>query len=242
MSQHDACMHESLVACSYVKKSFLDGPRRIEVLKDVNLSAAKGEMIAIVGPSGSGKTTLLNILACLDRPTSGEVSIEDVVVNQLSDDELSKIRRHKIGMVFQDFYLMPSLSALENVEVPMIFADVLEAERKERAAKLLMLVELSDRAHYRPWELSGGEQQRVAIARALANDPMIILADEPTGNLDTATGRKIVTLLRRIAEERDKAVLMVTHDPEAALQAHRVLVLKNGVVHQEINREHLQNQ
>lgn len=233
---------ENLVACSHVKRIFFDGPRRIEVLKDVNLHVAKGEMIAVVGPSGSGKTTLLNIMACLDKPTSGEVSIEGVIINQLSDDELSKIRRHKIGMMFQDFYLLPSLTTLENVEVPMIFDDVLETERKERAAKLLSLVELSDRAHYRPWELSGGEQQRVAIARALSNDPKIILADEPTGNLDTTTGRRIVTLLRKIVEKRDKAILMVTHDPDAALRAHKVWILRGGVLHAETNEGPLQNE
>ena len=227
---------KTLVACSSIKKSFLDGAQRIEVLKDVNLSVDGGEMISIIGPSGSGKTTLLNVLACLDRPTSGEVSIDGGVVNNLSDDELSMIRRHKIGMVFQEFYLLPSLSALENVEVPMIFDDIPETKRRERAAELLALVELSDRTHNRPGELSGGEKQRVAIARALANDPLIILADEPTGNLDTAAGKKIVTFLRRIAKEREKAVLMVTHDPDAALQADRVLVLRDGFVHQEIKK------
>jgi len=225
--------NDKLVLCSHVKRSFVDGPQIIEVLKDVNLSASKGEMISIVGPSGSGKTTLLNIIACLDRPTSGEVYIEEALTNQLSDNELSKIRRRKIGMIFQDFYLLPTLSAIENVEVPMIFDDVSEAERKKRAIELLDLVGMSDRVHYTPRELSGGEKQRVAIARALANDPPIVLADEPTGNLDTAAGRKIVALLKNIAE-RKKAVLMVTHDPEAALQAHRVLILKNGVVQQEL--------
>jgi putative ABC transport system ATP-binding protein len=226
-----------LIACSHLKKSFLDGAQRIEVLKDLNLNVDKGEMISIIGPSGSGKTTLLNILACLDRPTCGEVTIDGVILNGMTDEELSKIRRHKIGMVFQEFYLLPSLSALENVEVPMIFDDVSEAKRKVRAAKLLSLVELSDRTHNRPAELSGGEKQRVAIARALANDPAIILADEPTGNLDTAAGKKIVMLLKKIAEEKEKAVVMVTHDPDAASQNHRVLVMRDGLVEQEIRKE-----
>jgi putative ABC transport system ATP-binding protein len=226
-----------LVSCINVKRSFLDGAKRIDVLKDVNLNVEKGEIIAIIGPSGSGKTTLLNIMACLDRPTSGQVYVDHVIVNKLNDDQLSKIRRHKIGMVFQEFYLLPSMSALENVEVPMIFDDVPENKRKERAAELLALVGLMDRTHNRPGELSGGEKQRVAIARAIANDPTIILADEPTGNLDRITSFKIVTLLKKIAEEHEKAVIMVTHDPDAALQTHRVLILRDGFVHQEIKKE-----
>jgi len=227
-------MHEgkTVIRCSHVRRSYLDGLRVIEVLKDVNFDVSRGEIVSIVGPSGSGKTTLLNIIACLDKPTSGEVFIEDIAVNRLDDDRLSEIRRHKIGMVFQDFYLLPALSTLENVEAPMIFNNMPEERRKERAAELLALVELSNYAHHTPWELSSGEKQRAQIARALANDPPIILADEPTGNLDTTVGGKIVELLKNLAEDRDKTVLMATHDPGAASQTHRVLLLRDGVVQQ----------
>ena len=216
--------------CSHVKKTFIDGLRVVEVLKDVNLKVSKGEFVSILGPSGSGKTTLLHIIACLDKPTGGEVFIEGVPISKMDDDELSEIRKHKIGMVFQDFYLLPALSALENVEVPMIFGNVPEEERRKKAAELLDLVGLSDRAYYGPGALSSGEKQRVQIARALANDPSILLADEPTGYLDTKTGSKIVGLLKSIAEDLGRTVLMVTHDPEAASISHRILQLRNGVI------------
>jgi len=225
---------DSIILCSHIRRSFSDGLQLIEVLKDVNLSVSKGEFISIVGPSGSGKTTLLHIIACLDQPTSGEVFIEGIPISKLNDDKLSELRRNKIGMVFQDFYLLPALSALENVEVPMIFNNIPKEEREKRVHELLDLVGLSNRAHHKPGELSSGEKQRVQIARALANNPSIILADEPTGNLDTKTGKRIVNLLRDIAENQGKAVLMVTHDVEVAAQTHRTLLLKNGVIHKQV--------
>jgi len=218
------------VTCSHVKRTFLDGSRTVEVLKDVNLNASRREFISIQGPSGSGKTTLLHIVAGLDRPTSGDVFIEGVLLNETSDEELSKIRRQKIGMVFQEFYLLPALSVLENVEVPMIINSVSEEERKKRAVRLLELVGLSNCAYREARTLSSGEKQRVQIARALANDPSIILADEPTGYLDTRTGRKIVELLKSIAENLDRTVLMVTHDSEAASLTHRILLLRKGIL------------
>lgn len=221
----------NVIICSHVKRSFMDGLREVEVLKDVNLNVSRGEFVSVVGPSGSGKTTLLHIIACLDKPTSGEVFIEGALINKMSDDELSEVRRHKIGMVFQDFYLLSALSALENVEVPMIFDNVPEEKRKKKATELLDLVELSDRAYHGIGALSSGEKQRVQIARALANDPSIILADEPTGYLDTKTGSKIVKLLKRIAEDLGRTVLMVTHDLEAASVSHRTLQLKNGIIY-----------
>jgi putative ABC transport system ATP-binding protein len=204
--------------------------REIEVLRDVNLSLSDGELVSIIGPSGSGKTTLLNIVSCLEKPTDGEVVIGGEMVNSLNDEELSMIRRLHIGMIFQEFYLLPELSALENVELPMILNGVPEGERKERAGMLLASIGLGNRTEYRPGELSKGEQQRVTIARALANDPSLILADEPTGNLDTETGERIVEILRTMADS-EKAVLMVTHNLEQAFQvSHRVLNLERGVL------------
>jgi len=227
-----------VVVCSNLKRVFLDGPIEVEVLRDVSFKIAKAEMISIIGPSGSGKTTLLNILACLDKPTSGKVYIDGVDVTQLDDDDLSKIRREKIGMIFQDFYLLPILTILENIEVPMIFDNVPEGERKKRAMEVLTLIGLSDRAYYKPGNLSGGEQQKVAIARALVNDPAIILADEPTGNLDTVSGGKIVELLKSLTNDQGKSVLLATHDLEAAKQADRVLQLRAGVI-RELKRSEL---
>jgi putative ABC transport system ATP-binding protein len=190
----------------------------------------QGEMVSIIGPSGSGKTTLLNIIACLDKPTSGKVYIDGIDVTSLSDNILSMVRRYKIGMIFQEFYLLPAISALENVELPMIFNSIAKAERERRAMDLLTLVGLSERAHYTPEELSAGEQQRVAVARALANNPLVILADEPTGNLDTVSGRKIIDLLISLVVSQKKSVLLVTHDIEVAKQAHKILQLKAGVI------------
>jgi len=221
---------KTVIECSNITRTFLDGPREIQVLRDVSFGVGRAEMVSIIGPSGSGKTTLLNIIACLDRPTSGKVYIEDVDATRLSDEDLSGIRSRKIGMVFQDFFLMPDLSVAENAEVPLIFDSVPQAKRRRRVAEMLSLLGLSDRAHFRPAELSSGEQQMVAIARALANDPVIILADEPTGNLDTMSGTKIVELLRSLTKTQNKSVLLCTHDLEAAKKADRILRLKTGVV------------
>ena len=224
MSQPD------VVVCSHVKKTYVVGMREIEVLRDVNLTLCEGEMVSIIGPSGSGKTTLLNIVSCLERPSDGKVVIGGYVVNNLNDEELSAIRRLRIGMIFQEFYLLPELSALENVELPMILNGVPEGKRKERAGRLLTSIGLEKRTQYRPGELSKGDQQRVTIARALANDPMLILADEPTGNLDTETGERIVEILRTMADSK-KAVLMVTHNLEQAFHvSHRVLNLERGAL------------
>ncbi len=205
----------------------------IEVLRDVNLSASKGEFVSIVGPSGSGKTTLLHIIACLDRPTNGEVFIEGIPTSKLDDDRLSEIRRRKIGMIFQDFYLLPAHSALENLEVPMVFNNVSKEKREQRARELLELVGLSSRVHHKPGELSSGEKQRVQIARALTNNPSVILADEPTGNLDTKTGKDIVELLKSLSQDENRAILVVTHDMEIASHADRTLLLEKGAIRSE---------
>ena len=206
----------------------------IEVLRDVNLSASKGEFVSIVGPSGSGKTTLLHIIACLDRPTNGEVFIEGIPTSKLDDDRLSEIRRRKIGMIFQDFYLLPAYSALENLEVPMVFNNVSKEKREQRARELLELVGLSSRVHHKPGELSSGEKQRVQIARALTNNPSVILADEPTGNLDTKTGKDIVELLKSLSQDENRAILVVTHDMEIASHADRTLLLEKGAIRSEL--------
>ena len=205
----------------------------IEVLRDVNLSASKGEFVSIVGPSGSGKTTLLHIIACLDRPTNGEVFIEGIPTSKLDDDRLSEIRRRKIGMIFLDFYLLPAHSALENLEVPMVFNNVSKEKREQRARELLELVGLSSRVHHKPGELSSGEKQRVQIARALTNNPSVILADEPTGNLDTKTGKDIVELLKSLSQDENRAILVVTHDMEIASHADRTLLLEKGAIRSE---------
>lgn len=198
------------------------------------MSVSKGEFISIVGPSGSGKTTLLHIIACLDRPTNGEVFIEGIPTSKLDDDRLSEIRRRKIGMIFQDFYLLPALSALENLELPMVLNNVSKEKREQRAREILELVGLSSRVHHKPGELSSGEKQRVQIGRALTNNPSIVLADEPTGNLDTKTGGDIVKLLKSISRDEDRAILMVTHDMEIASHTHRTLLLEKGVIHNEL--------
>lgn len=225
-----------VVRCENIHKSFVDGSRKIEVLKGVNLEIKHGELVAIVGTSGCGKTTLLNILSTLDKPTEGRVFIDEKELTNLNESQLTEIRLKKIGMVFQDFYLIPVLSALENIQVPLIFANVSEKQRLERSAELLDEVNMRDHADHRPNELSGGQRQRISIARALANDPVIIFADEPTGNLDSVTGQKIIELFRTLVETRNKSILMVTHDSEAASKADRVLVLRNGVVSQQIEK------
>ena len=185
---------------------------RVDALRGISLRIRKGEMLAIVGPSGSGKSTLMHVMGCLDRPTKGRVILNGRDVSRLTDDELAEIRRERIGFVFQAYNLINTLTALENVAMPMIFAGVEKEERTERAKRLLEEVNMLKRANHRPREMSGGEQQRVAIARALANDPEIILADEPTGNLDSKTGRQVIDLFRKLNEEKNKTVVIVTHD------------------------------
>jgi putative ABC transport system ATP-binding protein len=196
------------------------------------LEIEKGEYVAIMGPSGSGKSTLMNLLGCLDTPTKGKYYLEDRDVSSLSDDELALIRNKKIGFVFQSFHLLPRTSALHNVELPLIYAGLARKERIKRAIKALEEVDLADRIHHHPSELSGGERQRVAIARALVNDPSIILADEPTGNLDSKTGAEILDLFDRI-HRKGNTVIVVTHDPEVAARAERIIHLKDGRIEKE---------
>lgn len=210
-----------------LRKIYRMGEIRVDALRGVDLSINDGDFIAIQGPSGSGKSTLLNLIGCLDRPSSGKVYIDDVDTSALSDNQLARIRREKIGFIFQTFNLIPTLSALENVALPMSFAGVKKSDRMERARDVLDVVELSHRANHKPSELSGGEQQRVAIARSLVNSPEIILADEPTGNIDTKAGNVIMDFLSSL-NEKGKSLVVVTHDSMIAKRAHHVINIRDG--------------
>jgi len=206
------------------------GKRQVPALTNLNLEVNKGEFIAIMGPSGSGKTTLLNIIGCIDKPTEGRLLLDGVEVDKMPDNQLYRIRRDKMGFVFQTFNLLPYLNARENVELPMEMKIKSKEERKRKASELLAMVGLSGRESHRPQRLSSGEQQRVAIARALANDPAIILADEPTGNLDTQNKQDIVKLLANLNIKNKTTIIMVTHDSQVAAHTERVLLLKDGKI------------
>ena len=211
-----------------VSKTVMSGSEPLTILHPLSLRVAQGEFLSIVGPSGSGKSTLLGLIAGLDAPSTGDVIIDDVNITRLDEDGLARLRGEKIGFVFQFFHLIPSLTAYENVAVPMEIAGV--ADPRTRARALLDEVGLTGRAHHYPSQLSGGEQQRVALARALANNPPIVLADEPTGNLDTSNGRHIMDLLREIHRSRKTTIVLVTHDAELAAMADAQLVLRDGRV------------
>jgi len=223
-------MNEKTIVLKDVVKEYVQGNNVIKALNGADLEVERGVMAVVIGPSGSGKTTLLNMLGALDRPTSGEVHIDGVDINGLSEKELTAHRRDKVGFVFQEFNLIPDLDAMENVMLPMEFAGVSGGDRKVRAAELLEAVNVSNRSGHRPNKLSGGEQQRVAIARALANDPSIILADEPTGNLDTKAGGEIVALLKGLVEERGKSVIVVTHDTAIQQLADVNVYIRDGKI------------
>ncbi len=201
----------------------------VPALRGITLSIAKDEFVSMMGPSGSGKSTLLNLIGCLDRPTRGKVFIDRKDISKLNDNSLAEIRRKKIGFVFQQFNLIPRLSALENVALPMWFAGMDKNRRVKRAATLLERVGLHERIRHKPTELSGGERQRVSIARALANDPELILADEPTGNLDSKSGNEILELLESLNND-GKTIIMVTHDPDYGRRAQRMIKLKDGLI------------
>ncbi len=216
-----------LIETKDVWKTYRMGDEVIHALHGVSFTIQRNEYIAIIGPSGSGKTTLMNIIGCLDTPTKGEYWLNGKLVSAMNDDELARVRNQEIGFVFQTFNLLPRATALHNVELPLIYSGVPAAERLQRARRALEQVDLAHRMNHRPNELSGGQRQRVAIARALVNNPSIILADEPTGNLDSATSREIMALLD-VLHERGNTIIVVTHEPDIAAYAHRVLTIRDG--------------
>ena len=221
-------MKKTLIKLENVWKTYKMGDVKVNALQGMSLEAKEGEFVAIMGPSGSGKSTAVNMIGCLDVPTKGKVFLENHDISRLSESELAQIRGRKIGFIFQQFNLVQTLTAIENIMLPMIFQGVPEQERIKKATELLGLVELGERANHKPSELSGGQQQRVAIARSLANDPNVILADEPTGNLDSKTGANVLDFLEKLHREERKTIIMVTHDPNLAKVAERIEFLKDG--------------
>ncbi|MEA1959384.1 MAG: ABC transporter ATP-binding protein [Chloroflexota bacterium] len=231
--------NNTIVKAIKLSKVFGDGDNAVRALVKVNLEIKKGDFAAVMGPSGSGKSTLLTLLGCLDRPTRGKIFLgtKRIDITSVPEDELYRIRRNNIGFIFQGFNLIPSLSAIENVELPMEGAIKSGKKRREHARELLELVELPGREKHKPSQISGGEQQRVAIARALANDPNIILADEPTGNLDSETGLSIINMLKRLTTEQGRTVIIVTHDYNMAKFANRKIVIRDGRLETEQGKE-----
>ena len=232
-------MDNTIVKTKGLSKTFKMGGQEVHALSAINLEIKKGDFVAIMGPSGSGKTTLLTLIGCLDKPTKGKIYLgrKGLEVSAIPDAALYRIRRNNLGFIFQSFNLIPSLSAIENVELPMEGAAKTGRQRRERARELLRLVEIADREKHKPAQLSGGEQQRVSIARALANDPDIILADEPTGNLDTETGGSIIDILRRLSGEQKRTVIIVTHDYNVAALADRRFVIRDGRLKEESSHD-----
>lgn len=223
---------EVVIAAEGLTKIYRMDKQEVPALVDVSFAVARSEFVAIMGPSGSGKSTLMNLLGCLDTPSSGTYELNGKLVSAMTEDELARIRNQEIGFVFQVFNLLARASAFHNVELPLVYSGVRKAEREKKARRALEMVEMAHRIHHRPAELSGGERQRVAIARALVNDPSLLLADEPTGNLDSRTGREILSLFHRI-HERGNTIIMVTHDREVATQAQRIIHLRDGRIEKE---------
>jgi len=221
---------DSLIRVENVAKEYQRGSERIAVLRDVNLQIADGDFVALIGPSGSGKTTLLNLIAGLDQPTQGRILFADCEISALDETRLARWRTNAVGFVFQFFHLIPVLTAYENVELPLLLLRLSAARRREQVLTALDMVGLSHRLHHRPGQMSGGEQQRVGIARALVTDPRLIVADEPTGDLDSARSAEILDLLESLQQDLHKTILLVTHDPTAAARARRLLRIDKGVL------------
>ena len=218
-----------ILELEHVYKDYMQGKMSVHILKDISLSVEEGEYLAIMGPSGSGKTTLMNIIGCLDKPTSGSYHLNGKDVLTYSDNELSDTRLYNIGFVFQSFHLLPKQTALENVYLPLIYAGISKKERIERATEALERVGLGDRLHFKPTQLSGGQQQRVAIARAIVNHPTILLADEPTGALDSNSGEQVMELFQKLNDE-GITIIMITHDAEIASHAKRQAIIRDGIL------------
>ncbi len=222
-----------MIAMQNITKSYEMGTQVVHALRGLDLNIQEGEFVAIMGPSGSGKSTLMNIIGCLDAPNSGTYTLDGIDVSHMTDDEQARIRNRRVGFVFQQFNLLSRTSALKQVALPLMYAGYGRSERMSRAAAALEAVGLGDRMDHRPDELSGGQQQRVAIARALATNPSIILADEPTGNLDTQSGEEILQIFKTLHEEKGITLIMITHDPEIAAAAERTIWIRDGVIQEE---------
>ena len=229
---------DALIEIKHLKKTYVIGEETIHALKDVSLSIYKNEYVALMGPSGSGKSTLMNMLGCLDSPSEGEYVLNNLSVAKMSDTDLAEVRNKQIGFVFQTFNLLPRASTLENVALPLIYAGFNKHDRETRAKEVLESVGLGNRMNHKPNELSGGQRQRVAIARALVNNPAIILADEPTGNLDSKTSVEIMGLFEEI-HKKGNTIILVTHEEDIALHAHRIVRLKDGLVESDKPNEHI---
>ena len=229
-----AARGQAIIVLQAIHKIYALGEEaQVHALRGVDLTVTAGSYLAIMGPSGSGKSTLLNLLGCLDRPTAGRYYLGGEDVSQMADDALSEVRGQKIGFIFQSYNLIPQLSVLENIQVPLLYQGLDLREYEERCVELARLVGLGDRLHHRPNQLSGGQQQRVAIARSLVNDPLMILADEPTGNLDSETGAEVLDLIDRLNRD-GKTIILVTHDDRVASRAHRVIHMRDGLIDREV--------
>ena len=229
---------EKIISVQDLRKTYIMGSTQVHALQSISLDIVRNDFVALMGPSGSGKSTLMNLLGCLDTPTSGDYFLNHTNVSTMTDSELAEVRNKEIGFVFQTFNLLPRLSALENVALPLVYAGISKSKRQEKARQVLTQVGLGDRVDHRPNELSGGQRQRVAIARALVNDPSIILADEPTGNLDTKTSIEIMGIFEKIHQEGN-TIILVTHEPDIAEHAHRIVRLRDGLVETDVRNENV---